>query len=71
MKQQVPPTLPDQPVVGDVEVGLEVARHDGEAEGHHGQHCVQPGGLELGRGHAETERETPSQAGNLFVTLFH
>ena len=44
----------DQPVVGDIEVGLEVAGHDGEAKGHNGYHGVEPGRLELIRRHAES-----------------
>ena len=44
----------DQPVVGNIEVGLEVAGHDGEAKGHNGHHGVEPGRLELIRRHAES-----------------
>ena len=44
----------DQPVVGNIEVGLEVAGHDGEAKGHNGHHSVEPGRLELIRRHAES-----------------
>ena len=46
--------LMDQPVVGNIEVGLEVAGHDGEAKGHNGHHGVETGRLELIRRHAES-----------------
>ena len=44
----------DQPVVGNIEVGLEVAGHDGEAKGHNGHHGVETGRFELIRRHAES-----------------